>query len=64
MKYVYTGELERLKEFGYQEGKDVLCCSYSAYGKIYEQQLDKILNVNIKDAIYVVEINKHSKEVE
>ena len=57
-------DLKELEKFGYKEGKDMLCCSYSAYGKIYEQQLDDILKININNAIYVVVIEKSDKIIQ
>ena len=56
-------DLKELEKFGYKKGEDMMCCSYNAYGKIYEQQLDSVLNVNGKDAIYVVEIDKKEKTI-
>ena len=57
-------DLKELEKFGYKKGEDMLCCSYSAYGKIYEQQLDNILKVDVKNAIFVVEIDKKEKIIQ
>lgn len=57
-------DLKELEKFGYLEGKYMLCCSYNAYGKIYYEQLDNILKVDIEKAVYVVEIDKHNKKIE
>ena len=57
-------ELKELEKFGYREGKDMLCCSYSAYGKIYNEQLDNILKVDIENAVYVIEIDKKTNNIE
>lgn len=56
-------DLKELEKFGYKKGEDMMCCSYNAYGKIYEQQLDSVLNVSGKGAIYVVEIDKKEKTI-
>jgi hypothetical protein len=56
--------LEELLKYGYKQGKDMLRCSFSAYGKIYDKQLDNILKIDSKDIIFVVEIDKKSKEIE
>ena len=57
-------DLKELEKFGYKKGEDIMCCSYNAYGKIYEQQLDSVLNVSAKGVIYVVEIDEKSKGIE
>lgn len=57
-------DLKELEKFGYKKGEDIMYCSYNAYGKIYEQQLDSVLNVSGKGIIYVVEINEKSKGIE
>lgn len=57
-------DLKELEKFNYKEGKDMLYCSYGAYGKIYEQQLDDILKVDIKGVIYLVEIDKKKKIIQ
>ena len=57
-------DLKELEKFGYKKGEDIMCCSYNAYGKIYEQQLDSVLNVSGKGVIYVVEIDEKSKGIE
>lgn len=57
-------DLKKLEKFGYLEGRYMLCCSYSAYGKIYDDQLDDILKVDIENAVYVVEIDKRNKKIE
>ena len=36
-------DLKELEKFGYKKGEDIMYCSYNAYGKIYEQQLDSVL---------------------
>lgn len=53
--------LKELEKFGYLEGRYMLYCSYGAYGKIYNEQLDNILEGNIKDTIYIIEINKKQR---
>lgn len=56
-------DLKELEKFGYLEGRYMLYYSYSAYGKIYNEQLDDILESNIKDTIYIIEINKKTKNI-
>ena len=56
-------DLKKLEKFGYLEGEYMLYCSYGAYGKIYNKQLDNILEGNIKDTIYIIEINKKTKNI-
>lgn len=57
-------DLKELEKFGYLEGRYMLYCSYSTYGKIYNEQLDDILKVDIENAIYVVEIDKKTNNIE
>ena len=57
-------DLKELEKFGFKKGEDMMCCSYNAYGKIYEQQLDSVLNISGKGVIYVVEIDEKSKGIE
>lgn len=56
-------DLKELEKFGYLEGRYMLYCSYGAYGKIYNKQLDNILESNIEDTIYIIEINKKTKNI-